>query len=157
MTTTKRLLYYWLEGNNIDFLPVTPVVAQSTPANPTGTTNTTGLMMGLAGTITPVRSGAIMIVISGDCTDDTISDGAAIQIRYGTGTAPTNGAALTGTAVGAKVRSNDAAASGLTPFSLNAIVTGLTLSTAYWIDVSLAAITAGTASINDVSISAFEF
>src|SRR5712691_7351312 len=107
MTTTKRLLYYWLEGNNIDFLPVTPVVAQSTPANPTGTNNTTGLMMGLAGTITPVRSGAIMIVISGDCTDDTISYGAAIQIRFGTGTAPTNGATLTGTAVGAKVRSND--------------------------------------------------
>jgi hypothetical protein len=33
---------------------------QATPTNPTGTTNTTGLMMGLAGTITPATSGSCL-------------------------------------------------------------------------------------------------
>ena len=35
-------------------------------------------------------------------------------------------------------------------------VTGLTLSTAYWLDVSLAAITGGTATVTGVSITAIE-
>jgi hypothetical protein len=35
-------------------------------------------------------------------------------------------------------------------------VTGLSVSTAYWLDVTLAAITAGTATLSDISISAHE-
>jgi hypothetical protein len=42
------------------------------------------------------------------------------------------------------------------PFSVQAIVTGLSVATAYWLDLSLAAITGGTASIADVSISVIE-
>jgi hypothetical protein len=42
------------------------------------------------------------------------------------------------------------------PFSLNAIVTGLTLNTAVWVDISLAAITGGTARVRDISISVVE-
>jgi len=130
--------------------------AQSTPGNPAGTTNLTGRMMGLAGAITPVTSGKILIIISGDTSNDTILDGASVQIRYGTGAAPVNGDALTGTAVGGNSRSNTAVAGELMGFSIQAIVSGLTLSTAYWIDVGLAAITGGTASMADVSISIVE-
>jgi len=36
------------------------------------------------------------------------------------------------------------------------IITGLTVTTAYWLDVGLAAITGGTATITDVGITAFE-
>lgn len=130
--------------------------AQSTPSNPTGTTDLTGKMMGLAGAITPTSTGKVLINISGTSSNDTLLDGASMQIRTGTGTAPANGAALTGTAQGGKVRSNTAVSGELIPFALNAIVTGLTLNTAVWIDVGLAAITGGTASISDISISVHE-
>lgn len=130
--------------------------AQATPSNPTGTTNTTGLMMGLAGAITPTNSGKVLVIISGTCSNDTILDGGSIQIRMGTGTAPVNGAALTGTAYGGKPRFSAAVAAEFLPCAVNAVVPSLTPSTAYWIDLGLAAITGGTASIADVSISAVE-
>ena len=131
--------------------------SQAQPADPTGTANTTGLMMGLAGTITPAQTGRVLIVISGDVQNNTISDGAKFQIRYGTGSAPANAAALTGTTAGALVNMLGAAAAQRVPFSLNAVVTGLTPGTAYWIDVGLAAVTGGTAAIKNVSVSVIEF
>ena len=81
--------------------------AQSTPADPTGTTDTTGKMMGLAGAITPTYTGRLLIIVSGNLTNTTAAagDGAKAQIRYGTGSAPSNGDALTGTAVGNQVTS----------------------------------------------------
>jgi hypothetical protein len=117
-------------------------------------------MMGLAGTITPVRSGKVMIMISGTIDNNTLGDGAQVQIRYGTGTAPTNGAALTGTTAGSLVKQINASLAllvpGAGPVALNALVTGLTLSTAVWLDISLARISGGTARIRDISISAIE-
>lgn len=135
-------------------------VYQATPADPTGTTNTTGLMMGLAGSITPVFTGRIAIIISGNLTNSTATagDGAKAQIRYGTGTAPANAAALAGTAVGSFISSvlERATASDLQAFTLNAIVTGLTPGTAYWIDIALAALVGGTGQAKNISITAWE-
>lgn len=128
---------------------------QAQPANPTGTTSTGGVMMGLAGAITPTLTGRVLIIISGNITNGTASDGGSVTIRYGTGTAPSNAAALTGTAVGTSPQA--VAGTVIAPFSVQAIVTSLTLSTAYWIDLSLAAVTGGTATIANVSISALEF
>lgn len=132
--------------------------AQATPGAPTGTTNTSGLMMGLAGAVTPKSTGNLLILVSGTISNNTASDGAKVQIRYGTGTAPANAAALTGTTAGGMPQFVPPATGGLkVPFALNAVVTGLSVSTAYWIDVALAAITGGTASISDVSVSVIEF
>lgn len=136
--------------------PLGAAVAQSTPADPTGTTNTTGLMMGLAGSFTPAVTGRVLITISGDVQNNTNGDGAKFQIRYGTGAAPANAAALTGTAVGGLVNMLVAAANQRLPFSLNAIVTGLTVGTAYWLDIGLAAVTGGTAAAKNISISVVE-
>lgn len=149
-------------GNYTD-LSNTPVAAatyQATPTNPATTTNATGVMMGLAGAITPARSGKVVMMISGTIDNDTLGDGAQVQIRYGTGTAPTNGAALTGTTAGGLVKQINASLALLTPgagpFALTAIVIGLTVSTAYWVDISLARITGGTARVRDISISLVE-
>jgi len=128
---------------------------QTNVAAPAGTTSTTGLMMGLAGAITPAHSGNVLLIVSGTLTNGTTSDGASLQIRYGTGAAPTNGAALTGTAVGNNIADNNPVTNKI-PFSVQAVVTGLTVGTAYWVDVGLAAITGGTASIATVSVSALE-
>jgi hypothetical protein len=42
------------------------------------------------------------------------------------------------------------------PFSLNAIVSGLTLNTEVWVDVSLASITGGNSRVRDISVSIIE-
>ena len=129
---------------------------QAQPADPSGTTDTTGKMMGLAGSITPTFSGSVLLIVSGDVTNDTITDGAKVQLSYGTGTAPANGDAIGGTQCGGRPSYDAAGAADRVPFSVNCVVTGLTLTTTYWIDLTLAAITGGTASVSNVSISAVE-
>ncbi len=127
---------------------------QTTASGPSGTTSTTAVQMGLAGSITPSASGKVMLIISGDLLTTNASDGAAVQISYGTGTAPSNGAAATGTTVGSDVEYN---ASGTeAPFTTNAVITGLTPGTTYWIDLQVRAITGGTASVTRISTSAIE-
>lgn len=129
---------------------------QSAPSNPTGTTSTTGVMTGLAGTFTP-RTGRAVIIVSGTIKSNTANDGAQVQIRYGTGTAPGNGDALTGTTLGALQRHVDAAVTTEeVPFSVSGVVTTLTSGTAHWIDLGLAAITGGTATITGISVTAFD-
>lgn len=137
-------------------LPVALATSQATPADPAGTADAVGKMMGLGATITPAVTGKVMIVVSGSILNDTNTDGASVQIRTGTGAAPANGDALTGTARGAKVSMVNTVAAQRFPFSVNAVVTGLTVGTSVWIDAGVAAITGGTASIKDVSISVIE-
>ena len=139
---------------------------QSTPADPSTTTSTTGVMMGLGGvtSIVPSSTGKIEIKISGDIDNTLTLNGSQVQIRYGTGIAPTNGAALTGTAAGGLVKYLNASDTGVLAvfvpgkgaFSLNAIISGLAIGTAYWIDISLGSITGGTSRVRDISISAIE-
>jgi hypothetical protein len=130
--------------------------SQKTPADPTTTTSTVGVMMGLSASITPVLTGKIMIIISGDIENDTNSRGARVQIRTGTGTPPINGAALTGTTQGGLVTLDQSSPNLRVPFSLNAIVNSLTLNTAVWVDISLASITSGISRVRDISISVVE-
>lgn len=130
-------------------------VAQGNPSAPAGTSNTTGVMMGLAQSFTPTATTRIIIVISGNMANSSGSATSKAQIRYGTGAAPANGAALTGTAAGGLIIGAPIGATAQ-GFSLNAIVTGLTLNTAYWVDISLAANSSGTASVSNLSVSIME-
>ncbi|OGY59089.1 MAG: hypothetical protein A3B23_01525 [Candidatus Colwellbacteria bacterium RIFCSPLOWO2_01_FULL_48_10] len=121
-------------------------------------------MLGLAGSITPANSGQVLIIISGDMDNSGAGNGTQVRIRYGTGTAPANGAALTGTTAGTlqKYVNGDATGIGVTfipgrvPFSVNAIVPNLAITTAYWVDLEFGAITGGTARVRDVSMSIVE-
>ncbi len=131
--------------------------AQSSPSNPTGTTSTTAVMMGLAGAFTPKSTGRVLIMLSGDIKNSTSTDGATVQLAYGTGAAPANAAAATGTTVGGKPAFVAAANNQTVPFSVQAVVSGLTLGTAIWIDAQVAAVTGGTASIENLSLSVQEF
>lgn len=112
-----------------------------TPSNPNSTTSTTGVMMGLGSTITftPVFSGNIVILGVGDATVQTGSATVTITGKYGTGTAPVNGAAISGTTWGNQPQliPSSANASLQVMWSILDKVTGLTLNTAYWIDVEL--------------------
>ncbi len=135
----------------------TKAFAQISPISPTGTASTTGVMMGLANSITPNSSGNILIILSGDTYSTGASSFNRLQIRYGTGSAPANGAAPTGTASGALlyVKMNGAGPANSVPFSLNGIVSGLSVGTTYWVDVTLSS-SGGTANVATTSMSAIE-
>lgn len=107
-------------------------------ANPTNPTAVSGsVMLGLAGSITPTSTGRILVTITGDVADGSPDYNAIIStIAYGAGTAPTNGAAATGTNAGAGQETRDYNGSALPyPVSVTAIMTGLSVGTAYWIDL----------------------
>lgn len=130
-------------------------ILAASPANPSSTTSTTGVMMGIGSTchITPSFSTRIELTILGTQGNITAADGAKAQIHYGTGTAPANGAAPTGTSIGgfAEVDSSNS-----TPFSLSFIVTGLTVGTAYWFDLDGFTPNAGTAQWTNLACTAKE-
>lgn len=154
-----------LMSDGTNWISTDIATGQFTPADPTTTTNTTGVMMGLGttATITTVRTTEVSVYISGDIDTTGGGNGSQVQIRFGTGTAPANGAALTGTTAGSLNKTINPNATGLTTtftpgrnsFSLNAIIT-VSLATATWIDISLANIGGGTSRVRDISISLHE-
>lgn len=139
-------------------------VAQSQPSTPTAPNSTSVFtMMGLAGAITPKKSGTLMLTISGNLTGTTTTagDGIAYQLSYGTGTAPTTNAALAGTQVGSAPQyTNPTTVTAVdiqVPFSITAVITGLTLGTAYWLDLAAKALnTASHVNFANLSISVIE-
>lgn len=141
-------------------LKSTNATYQASPSNPAGTTNTTtGVMMGLAGAITPNGSGKVLMTITGNVSNATSTGfGGAVQARYGTGPAPVNGGAIVGSSFGgtANLRYTSASTSEVVPFSCTGVVTGLTLGTTYWLDLALAATGGGTATVTNLSITAVE-
>ena len=154
-------------GGQTGNLPFTASV-QVQPSNPTAPASTGAYKMqglGASAVITPTRSGKIIVTFSGTVISPAgtaAGNGLGYQISYGTGTAPANAAALTGTQVGT-IQSwvnptTVVAADVFVPFSTTAIITGLTVGTTYWLD--LAAESVGTASdmgLSTVSVSAAEF
>jgi hypothetical protein len=136
-------------------ISTTPNYYQAEPSNPSATSSSTPVMMGLAGSITPASSGDVMIVISGDIQISGSIGLTKIQLSYGTSTAPSNGTAVTGTQAGSNLEFNPSSQGGNQfPFSVNAIIPGLALSTAYWLDLAVSS--ASTATLKDISISAYE-
>ncbi len=137
-------------------------VAGALVASPTGITNTSGLMLGLSNLsasniITPLYTGRLLITICGVIAQSTTADGAFWHIRTGTGTAPSNGGALTGTQSGGQQSMTFLTGVLKVPFSITTFVTGLTLGTAVWTDLVLAAVTGGTATMTQVMTSITEF
>jgi hypothetical protein len=141
----------------VEVAAITPQVVTAAPANPAGTTSTVGVMAGLGVAFTPLSTGRVEVSIAGNAANSAAGDGAAFQIRYGTGAAPANGAALTGTAAGGLAQITSGAAGAVTSVSLYAIITGLTVGTAYYFDISEAAVTGGTASITALQVNIIEF
>ena len=128
------------------------------PSDPAGTTSATLVMMGLGSTVTytPSSSGTCMVFVSGEVTGTAAATG-GFGGRYGTGTAPTNGAAVTGTRFGAAADPSIAAgvaASRPGGMALTDVLT-LTPGTAYWFDLALLA-GSGTASIKNASFTIIE-
>ena len=113
-----------------------------------GAAQTGSVMDGLGSSMifTPSKNGVVLIIISGNYANSSNSAIASIQIRYGTGTPPAVGAAVTGTAVGSAYRIQSVTT--ITSFTTVSIAAGLTLGTPYWFDFGQT-----TASVNTVTFS----
>lgn len=134
-----------------------PAKANVSGVSVTATTSTSLVMMGLAGTITPATTGTLIMNAYATFQNNTLNDGCVYSLRVGTGTAPVNGAVSSGTQVN-PVDSALTAGVGAqaVPGSLSGYVTGLTVSTAYWMDMAFAATTGGTCTPSRAAISAVE-
>jgi hypothetical protein len=138
--------------------PVAPatVTLQTSPVITAGTTSATPVMAGLNATLTPVRSGKIFVTVSGSCYNDTAGGGFGAVMRHGTGGVPLHGVAAAGTPIGGTAfRSTGYGANQTAPLSLSAVITGLALGTAIWIDLSYN-VTAGKGVLYQVAVAAFE-
>lgn len=121
-------------------------------------------MMGLAGSIQPATTGIIQVIISGTISapaGTTATLGMSYQISMGSGTAPGNNTTLTGTQYGIPQSDENAAtitaADYFRPFSVSCIVSGLSIGTAYWIDLAAKALGAsGDHTFSTVSVTAIE-
>lgn len=110
------------------------------PAAPQATSSATLVMMGLGATVvyTPTATGKVRITCTGTGQTATAVANWTVGGRYGTGTAPNNGDAVTGTRWGAGADKvlRSAATATASDFSLTDLLT-LTPGTAYWFDLAL--------------------
>jgi len=125
--------------NSLTDKPIGALPAYYIPSNPAAITLATFRMFGLGSIlkITPILSGKVRFTIKyipgGTGTSGTNS----LKICYGTGIAPANGVAASGTVVGGIDSGGTTIAVAGTPVAIvrDVIITGLTLNTAYWFDV----------------------
>lgn len=101
--------------------------------------------------ITPSKTGRVRVCVTG-CVELSNSLGtAAFQVKYGTSTAPIQGSATIGTSgtvgeyssYGAAMRSN---------FAIEFELSGLTLSTPIWLDLSCRQLSSGTCTLTPISV-----
>lgn len=151
--TTGQLLY---GVTGADPLAGQAALSFSTTSNNTGNATGTFKMNGNGSScaITPRATGRVVFVINGTVFNSTSGSGTQIKLAYGTGAAPANAAAATGTVVGtAQVLTANATQIG---FSITTSATGLTLNTAYWFDLQVADQTSGTGTVVGADCTAWE-
>lgn len=121
-------------------------------SNPTGTTSATAVMMGLGSTVvfTPSTTGRVFFWCYVTLTNNTLLDGCTAGMRSGTGTAPANGIAVSGTQRGATKSFTSAINNQGSMVTLVAGIVGATIGTQIWFDLAVNAITGGTASVQSV-------
>ena len=137
----------------------------SSVANPVAPASTSSFaMQGLAGSITPEITGVVEITVTGYIIDNgsgAVGTGIEGLIYYGTGSAPANGAAASGslcgnTSVLYELAAASSAANVAQPFPLVCQAT-LSAGTTYWIDIVAKSLGSASAmAFSNVAISAKE-
>ena len=102
-------------------------------SNPAGSNSTTYVHDGLAVYFTPTSTGKVFVQFKADLSNSGPYH-AYMGIKYGTGVAPMNGAAETGTLLGL-IGVVISAAGFIIGESSFAVVTGLSVGTQYWFDL----------------------
>jgi hypothetical protein len=127
-----------------------------TVANKTAITSTTGQMLGAAVSVTPRNSSRLHVTFDGAVANSAAAAGQVIP-SFGTGTAPVNSAAFSGTQVGngASMTSIAATVAAAFPFSTSVVMTGLTIGTKYWLDLDCL-VASGTITITNLNVTVVE-
>jgi hypothetical protein len=140
-----------------DAFVLSTVSLQTGLISPAATSSTAGVMAGLGATLTPVNSGKISVTICGSMKNTGANYVTTVRLYYGSGTAPVNGAALTGTVSGGIITGHTAFANAFLPYSVSAVLSGRPLNQPTWFDVSIATSNAaGMASVHYASVCAYE-
>lgn len=154
--------------NNVAFEP-SPAYVQTYTATPTGRSSATLVATGCNTVITPQVTGRVLVLCSGSIGNGTTTDGFTYNLYYGTGAAPANNDAVSGTAIATLQTITSVVTSCLKlPFALHGIVTGLAVTapnaqrqtvagTPYWFDVMFSYVTGGTVTLTGVSLTLIEF
>lgn len=151
---------YWrLIATTPAWQSITPatMTVTATPTNPGAITSTSGVMAGIATAFTPVRTGRVLIILSGSVSNTLASVNSKLELRFGGSTPPVFNSAPTGSIVGKAVNmANNASTAALRlPFALTGVITNAGIGTAYWTDLCLT-VTGGTVNIYDLSVVVIE-
>lgn len=135
-------------------------VRNANPSNPTGTTSTTGVAMGVGGTCQLIaqKTGVVLFIVTYTASNGTAGDGFTGQIVYGPNAdKPANGAAIPAdwTALGIP---QGASNGGTTQENqtIVAIAGGVPLGSVTAFDLKFAAVTGGTATPVNIICTAVE-
>lgn len=132
--------------------PLSRAASTTSPANPTGTSSTSAVMMGLGGSITPTATGRVFATLSGNWVNTVIADGCNYTMRFGTGAAPANGVAATGTIMSSNPGVTATVGNTAQPIAFSGYVGTLTVGTAYWVDLAFNAVTGGTCTFGNTQL-----
>ncbi len=136
----------WIVKHTVPVLPAgdpkSPAGGTLNATPPPAFTGTSLKMMGMGATFVfvPKTTGRCSLQVSLTGQIVTAATANRAQIYFGTGgaaSAPTSGAAVTGTSAGLQ-QIIGLGASNYGTFTPNAIITGLTIGTSYWVDLALA-------------------
>jgi chaperonin cofactor prefoldin len=114
--------------------------------NGTDKTVTAVGMAGIAVTFTPTTDARGLFLFGTNVQMSTGGGTSTIAVRFGTGTPPILGDALTGTVVSSN---SVIAINEFTAITLSGILTGLVPGTTYWLDVGVSAISGGNLALNN--------
>jgi hypothetical protein len=139
------------------WITYTPAVATPSLTAASGsTTSATAVMLGAKAAYTPTKSGVCLIFMSFNLENGTANVEAVAAGEYGTGAAPSAGAAVTGTQFTGLGVTSGGAFTSTTPTLQGAL--SLTPGTAYWFDLAYYSSTGGdTAYIFNLAVSIVEF
>ncbi len=131
----------------------------ASPAEVTTDSTMAGCQSGVS-TFQPKVTGNVLIIVSGDMTTYANGSSTTVQVEYGTGTGPANGAAQPSSFVANVgppiiVQPISAPHTELAPFTIAGYVSGLSTSQAYWVDARLKFSATG-ARVTNVIISVIE-
>jgi len=135
----------------------------ATGTTPPGISGSTVKMLGLgsaawgSAVITPTATGKLFAVVSGTVYNTVASQPTGLQLRYGTGTPPVNGAASAGNNLALTQNYLHSASVGdKKGFSTNGVLTALLVGTAYWFDLAFFSTASGGVAIENVTTDVVE-
>ena len=153
---------YWrLTATTPTWVAFTPATATTsvtaTPTNPGGITSTSGVMAGLGVAFTPIRTGRLLLTVTGSVANSLASVNSKLELRFGGATPPVFNSGPTGSIVGKAVNmANNANTAGMrVPVALVGVITNAGIGVGYWMDLCVTA-TGGTITINDLSVVVIE-